>query len=55
MSLPGCAYIFPLYLGIDVKKSRETGPELLLDLFFAAFESVHGDARFASGFQFDWG
>jgi hypothetical protein len=44
-----------LYFWIDVKKSRETCPELSLDLVFTAFQSVHGDVCVASRFQFDRG
>ena len=44
-----------LYFRIDVKKSRETCPELPLDLVFTSFQSVHGDVCVPSRFQFDRG
>src|ERR1700683_4612663 len=43
----------PLYLWIEVEKSRETRLELFLDLVFGALESVHGDMRLPPIFQFD--
>lgn len=43
----------PLYLRIDVKKGCETRPKLLLDLVFAALESVHGDMRISAILEFN--
>jgi hypothetical protein len=43
----------PLYLWIDVEKSRETHPELLLNLVLATLENVHRNVRLSPILQFD--
>src|SRR6266576_118249 len=40
-----------LDLRIEIKESFQAGLQLLFDLFFAAFQHVHGDVRVAAALQ----
>jgi hypothetical protein len=44
-----------LNLRVEIEESLEAGFQLLLDVFLAAFEHVHGHVRVAAIFQFDRG